>query len=67
MYEILGMNLLNLLSQYRIADFHRELELFIHPNVDAVLENPYIKKAVEIEQYIMEGQYNQVNCKLQNS
>lgn len=54
------MNLLNLLSQYKIADFHRELELFIHPNVDKVMEDPYIKKAVEIEKYIMEGQYNKV-------
>lgn len=60
MYEILGMNLLNLLSQYKIADFHLELELFIHNDIELILKNPYIKKAVEIEKYLMEGQYNQI-------
>jgi len=59
MYEILGMNLLNLLSQNKMANFHMELELF-HPNVEEVLQNPYIKKAVEIEQCITEGQYNKI-------
>lgn len=60
MCEILGMHLLNLLSQNRIMDFHLELELFVHKDTDKVLENPYIKKAVEIEQFLMEGQYNKI-------
>lgn len=61
MYEILGMNLLKLLSQNRIAEFHTELELFVHPEVFKVLNNVYIKKAVEIEQFLTEGRYNKVS------
>jgi len=60
MYEILGMNLLNLLSQAnKMAEFHMALELF-HPHLDKALQDPYIKKAVEIEQCITEGKYNKV-------
>ncbi|KAK4804239.1 hypothetical protein SAY86_004056 [Trapa natans] len=55
-YPILGLNLLRLLVQNRIAEFHTELEL-LSP---AALENPCIKHAVELEQSFMEGAYNRV-------
>ncbi|KAE8649215.1 26S proteasome non-ATPase regulatory subunit 8 homolog A [Cucumis sativus] len=55
-YPILGLNLLRLLVQNRIAEFHTELEL-LSPSA---LENPCIKHAVELEQSFMEGAYNRV-------
>ncbi|XP_020573273.1 26S proteasome non-ATPase regulatory subunit 8 homolog A-like [Phalaenopsis equestris] len=55
-YPILGLNLLRLLAQNRIAEFHTELEL-LSPTA---LENPCIKHAVELEQSFMEGAYNRV-------
>ncbi|CAH8382560.1 unnamed protein product [Eruca vesicaria subsp. sativa] len=53
---ILGLNLLRLLVQNRIAEFHTELELLS----SATLDNPCIKHAVELEQSFMEGAYNRV-------
>ncbi|GFS38080.1 regulatory particle non-ATPase 12A [Actinidia rufa] len=55
-YPILGLNLLRLLVQNRIAEFHTELELLSASS----LENPCIKHAVELEQSFMEGAYNRV-------
>lgn len=55
-YPILGLNLLRLLVQNRIAEFHTELELL----PSTALENPCIKHAVELEQSFMEGAYNRV-------
>jgi 26S proteasome regulatory subunit N12 len=55
-YPILGLNLLRLLVQNRIAEFHTELELL----PPSALENPCIKYAVELEQSFMEGAYNRV-------
>lgn len=55
-YPILGLNLLRLLVQNRIAEFHTELELLS----SAALENPCIKHAIELEQSFMEGAYNRV-------
>ncbi|GMH09319.1 hypothetical protein Nepgr_011160 [Nepenthes gracilis] len=55
-YPILGLNLLRLLVQNRIAEFHTELEL-LSPTA---LENACIKHAVELEQSFMEGAYNRV-------
>jgi len=55
-YPILGLNLLRLLVQNRIAEFHTELEL-LPPEAH---ENPCIKHAVELEQSFMEGAYNRV-------
>ncbi|KAD7478615.1 hypothetical protein E3N88_01751 [Mikania micrantha] len=55
-YPILGLNLLRLLVQNRIAEFHTELELL----PACALENPCIKHAVELEQSFMEGAYNRV-------
>merc|ERR1711997_639573 len=57
MYELLGLNLLCLLSQNRLSDFHTELEL-LKPEV--LLSNPYIENPVQLEQFIMEGKYNKV-------
>lgn len=54
------MNLLKLLSQNRIREFHVELELFVNMKPDEVLNNEYIKKVVEIEQFMNEGRYNKV-------
>ncbi|KAL9282017.1 putative 26S proteasome non-ATPase regulatory subunit 8 B [Arabidopsis thaliana] len=53
---IMGLNLLRLLVQNRIAEFHTELGLLS----SATLENPCIKHAVELEQSFMEGAYNRV-------
>ncbi|XP_054776704.1 26S proteasome non-ATPase regulatory subunit 8 homolog A [Prosopis cineraria] len=55
-HPILGLNLLRLLVQNRIAEFHTELELLS----STALENPCIKHAVELEQSFMEGAYNRV-------
>ncbi|KAK3428197.1 hypothetical protein EUGRSUZ_E00943 [Eucalyptus grandis] len=55
-YPILALNLLRLLLQNGIAEFHTELELLSY----AILENPCIKHAVELEQSFMEGAYNHV-------
>ncbi|KAI5655308.1 hypothetical protein M9H77_32495 [Catharanthus roseus] len=55
-YPILGLNLLRLLVQNRIAEFHTELEL-LSPSA---LDNPCIRHAIELEQSFMEGAYNRV-------
>ncbi|KAJ3135018.1 hypothetical protein HK100_003155 [Physocladia obscura] len=57
MYPLLGLNLLRLLSQNRIAEFHTELEL-IDP--EQVTTNLYIKHPLGVEQCLMEGSYNKV-------
>merc|ERR1719231_814649 len=56
-FPILGLNLLRLLAQNRIAEFHTELEL-IPPDLQA--SNVYIKYPAQLEQHIMEGSYNKV-------
>ncbi|KAL5747736.1 hypothetical protein ACOSP7_024753 [Xanthoceras sorbifolium] len=61
-YMILGLNLLRLLVQNRIAEFHTELELLS----STALDNPCIKHAVELEQSFMEGAYNRVLSAKQN-
>lgn len=55
--QLLGLNLLRLLAQNKLADFHMELELL--PAKD-LHQNIYIKHPVSIEQYLMEGSYNKV-------
>ncbi|CAG8782858.1 11570_t:CDS:2 [Racocetra persica] len=57
MYPLTGLNLLRLLSQNRIAEFHTALEN-IEP--EQLLENPFIKHPVHLEQYLMEGSYKKV-------
>jgi len=58
-YPILGLNLIRLLTQNRIADFHTTLEgLRIPP--DAAMENPFIAHPVAVERWLMEGSYSKV-------
>lgn len=57
MYELLGLNLLCLLSQNQIAEFHTELEL-LDPQL--LQDNVYIRHPVGLEQFLMEGAYNKV-------
>jgi len=56
-YQLLGLNLLCLLSQNRVAEFHTELERL---PLNQIKENVYIRHPVSLEQYIMEGSYNKV-------
>jgi 26S proteasome regulatory subunit N12 len=56
-YELLGLNLLWLLTQNRVAEFHTELEL-LSPN--DIQKNVFIRYPVSLEQYLMEGCYNKV-------
>jgi len=55
-YPILGLSLLHLLASDRIGEFHTELELI---PVDEA-ENMYIKQPVQLERYLMEGNYAKV-------
>lgn len=53
----MGLNLLFLLSQNRVAEFNTELELL---PCNIIETNIYIKHPVAVEQYFMEGSYNKV-------
>eukprot|EP00884_Botryococcus_braunii_P018161 jgi/Botrbrau1/5028/Bobra.0396s0041.1 len=53
---ILALNLLRLLVQNRIAEFHTDLEL-IPPEA---LDSDYVKYVIQLEQWLMEGAYNKV-------
>eukprot|EP00297_Palpitomonas_bilix_P011424 CAMPEP_0113880438 /NCGR_PEP_ID=MMETSP0780_2-20120614/7786_1 /TAXON_ID=652834 /ORGANISM="Palpitomonas bilix" /LENGTH=264 /DNA_ID=CAMNT_0000867115 /DNA_START=130 /DNA_END=924 /DNA_ORIENTATION=- /assembly_acc=CAM_ASM_000599 len=53
---LLGANLLRLLAQNRIADFHMELALI--PESDH--ESVFIKHPIAVEQVLMEGAYNKI-------
>lgn len=55
-FQILGLNLLSLLAQNRLGEFHTELELL---PVDE-LRNVYIKYPVSLEQFLMEGSFHKV-------
>ncbi|XP_023244119.1 26S proteasome non-ATPase regulatory subunit 8-like [Centruroides sculpturatus] len=55
-YHLLGLNLLRLLAQNRMAEFHMELELLPFRE----LQNIYIRHPVSLEQYLMEGSYNKI-------
>ena len=52
---MLGLNLLCLLAQNRVAEFHTELERLPANEID---NNVYIRHPVSLEQNIMEGSYN---------
>eukprot|EP00295_Goniomonas_pacifica_P021354 CAMPEP_0175869308 /NCGR_PEP_ID=MMETSP0107_2-20121207/35893_1 /TAXON_ID=195067 ORGANISM="Goniomonas pacifica, Strain CCMP1869" /NCGR_SAMPLE_ID=MMETSP0107_2 /ASSEMBLY_ACC=CAM_ASM_000203 /LENGTH=267 /DNA_ID=CAMNT_0017187333 /DNA_START=11 /DNA_END=814 /DNA_ORIENTATION=- len=54
--QILGLNLMRLLAQSRIADFHTEIELI----PVSKHEDMYIKFPIQLEQYLMEGSYNKI-------
>ncbi|KAG8229895.1 hypothetical protein J437_LFUL009759 [Ladona fulva] len=56
-YQLLGLNLLFLLSQNRLAEFHTELEL-LPP--DQIQSNIYIRHPLSLEQYLIEGSYNKI-------
>lgn len=56
-YTLIGLNLLRLLSQNKISEFHTELET-IDPN--ELEQNIYVKHPIQIEQCLMEGSYNKV-------
>mmetsp|Transcript_32350 Transcript_32350/g.65371 ORF Transcript_32350/g.65371 Transcript_32350/m.65371 type:complete len:287 (+) Transcript_32350:96-956(+) len=55
-YTILGLHLLHLLASDRIGEFHTELELI--PVDDH--ENVHIKQPIQLERYVMEGNYGKV-------
>ena len=56
---LVGLNLLRLLSQNRIAEFHTELERL----PPASLDNAFVKHPIHVEQWLMEGAYNQVRAR----
>lgn len=55
-YTLLGLNLLRLLANNQIADFHTEVELI----PTEMLDNSFIKHPVLLEQYLMEGSYTKI-------
>ncbi|KAL0949643.1 hypothetical protein HGRIS_009687 [Hohenbuehelia grisea] len=58
-YPIRGLNLIRLLTQNRIADFHSTLESLPLP-AEAVSENPYLSHPINLERWLMEGSYSKV-------
>jgi 26S proteasome regulatory subunit N12 len=58
-YPIRGLNLIRLLIQNRIADFHTTLESLPLP-ADEIALNPYISHPVNLERWLMEGSYSKV-------
>lgn len=56
-YQLLGLNLLFLLSQNRVSEFHTELELLPQ---EIIASNEYIRLPLSLEQYLMEGSYNKI-------
>jgi len=55
-HPIMGMQLLFLLASWRISEFHMELELV----GSEAQSSHYIRLAMQLEQYLMEGAYNKV-------
>merc|ERR1712100_264084 len=55
-FNILGLNLMRLLAQNRIADFHSQLETF---SPEALASSP-VQFPVKLEQNMMEGSYSKV-------
>ncbi|KAI9000881.1 COP9 signalosome [Trametes punicea] len=58
-YPLRGLNLIRLLTQNRIADFHTTLES-LPLRADALTGNPYIAHPINLEQWLMEGSYSKV-------
>lgn len=58
-FPIRGLNLIRLLIQNRIADFHTTLESLPIP-ADEISQNPYIRHPVNLERWLMEGSYSKV-------
>eukprot|EP00112_Aurelia_sp_Birch-Aquarium-sp1_P001694 Seg1183.10 transcript_id=Seg1183.10/GoldUCD/mRNA.D3Y31 product="26S proteasome non-ATPase regulatory subunit 8" protein_id=Seg1183.10/GoldUCD/D3Y31 len=57
MYQLLGLNLMSLLAQNRLGEFHTELELLPAKEIQ---NSVYIRCPVALEQYLMEGSYHKV-------
>jgi len=62
-YQLLGLNLLYLLSQNRVAEFHTELELLPAREIQT---NIHISHPVSLEQFLMEGSYNKIFLSKEN-
>jgi 26S proteasome regulatory subunit N12 len=58
-FPLRGLNLIRLLTQNRIADFHTTLES-LPLAADAIADNPYISHPVNLERWLMEGSYSKV-------
>jgi 26S proteasome regulatory subunit N12 len=56
-FPIRGLNLIRLLTQNRIADFHTTLESL---PADEINDNPFIRHPVNLERWLMEGSYSKV-------
>lgn len=54
---IIGLHLMRLLAQNRLAEFHMELELLPFQERD---RNPYVQFPVEVEQALVEGHYRRM-------
>ena len=63
MYTLVGLNLLCLLSQSRLSEFHSELEEL---DPELLSSNIYIKHPIQVEQCLMEGSYNKIYQARQN-
>jgi 26S proteasome regulatory subunit N12 len=57
--ELTGLNLLRLLAENKIAEFHTQLEI-IDATAKSVAESEPVKFARGLEEWIMEGAYNRV-------
>ena len=58
-YELMGLNLLCLLALSRNAEFHVSVEKL---PAEVLQKNHYIRHPVQLEQFIMEGNYNKASC-----
>ncbi|KAI0092600.1 SAC3/GANP/Nin1/mts3/eIF-3 p25 family-domain-containing protein [Irpex rosettiformis] len=58
-FPIRGLNLIRLLTQNRIAEFHTTLESLPLP-ADSFASNPYISHPINLERWLMEGSYSKV-------
>jgi 26S proteasome regulatory subunit N12 len=56
-FPLQGLNLIRLLTQNRIADFHTTLEGL---PADIPQDNPFIRHPVNLERWMMEGSYSKV-------
>lgn len=58
-HPVRGLQLIRLLTQNRIADFHTALESLPLP-ADEIADDPYISHPVNLERWLMEGSYSKV-------
>jgi len=56
-YPLQGLNLIRLLTQNRIADFHTTLEGL---PAEVLHDNKYVRHPVNLERWMMEGSYSKV-------